>query len=57
MEALGCVQVRQRGSHVRMRCAECFTTIPVHRGENLGIGLMNKIERDCEPCLGEGWRP
>ncbi|MDP8930063.1 MAG: hypothetical protein M3O70_16215 [Actinomycetota bacterium] len=49
------MQVRQRGSHVRTRCAECFTTVLVHPGGTLGIGLMNEIERDCEPCLGEGW--
>ena len=33
----------------------CQTSVPVHPGETLGIGLMNKIEADMEHCLGEGW--
>lgn len=51
----GCQVLRQRGSHVRARCGKCFTTIPVHPGEDLGIGLLKAIERDLEPCLGKGW--
>jgi len=50
----GCVQVRQKGSHVRVRCGQCFTTVPVHPGEDLGIGLLRQIERDLELCLGKG---
>ena len=50
-----CVEVRQRGSHVRVRCGECLTTVPVHSGEDLGPGLLRAIERDLEPCLGKGW--
>ncbi|MGH2675101.1 MAG: type II toxin-antitoxin system HicA family toxin [Actinomycetota bacterium] len=26
------MRVRQRGSHVRVRCGRCQTTVPVHRG-------------------------
>lgn len=51
----GCVEVRRRGSHVRVRCAECVTTVPVHAGEDLGPGLLRAIERDLEACLGKGW--
>ena len=53
---LGCTVLRQKGSHVRVQCCEdCFTTIPVHAGEDLGKGLLRAIERDLEPCLGKGW--
>jgi predicted RNA binding protein YcfA (HicA-like mRNA interferase family) len=51
----GCVELRRRGSHVRVRCGECMTTVPVHSGEDLGPGLLRPIERDLEPCLGKGW--
>ena len=52
---MGCEKVRQKGSHVRIRCGSCFTTVPVHKGETLGKGLLDSIEKDLEPCLGEGW--
>lgn len=47
--------VRQVGSHQRWRCGRCQTTLPVHPGQVIGIGLMNRIEADLEPCLGKGW--
>jgi len=31
------------------------TTVPVHTGEDIGPGLLRRIERDLEPCLGKGW--
>lgn len=55
LRSLGCEEVRQKGSHVRVRCGTCFTTVPVHAGQDLGPGLLRAIERDLEPCLGEGW--
>ena len=57
LRAHGCRLVRQVGSHQRWETASghCKTVVPVHRGETLGIGLMNRIERDLEHCLGEGW--
>lgn len=51
----GCVEMRQRGSHVQVRCGTCQTTISVHQGEDLGPGLLRSIQRDLEPCLGKGW--
>lgn len=51
----GCVEVRQTGSHRRVQCGICATTVPLHRGEELGPGLLRAIERDLEPCLGKGW--
>jgi predicted RNA binding protein YcfA (HicA-like mRNA interferase family) len=52
-----CLEVRQRGSHIRIECGEgaCVTTVPVHAGEDLGKGLLAQIEHDLESCLGKGW--
>jgi predicted RNA binding protein YcfA (HicA-like mRNA interferase family) len=55
LRPFGCVEIRQRGSHVRVQCGRCFTTVPVHAGEDIGPGLLRAIERDLEPCLGKGW--
>ena len=55
LRSKGCVELRQKGSHVRVQCGSCFTTVPVHAGEELGRGLLRAIERDLEPCLGKGW--
>lgn len=52
---LGCEEVRQESSHVRIRTGECFTTVPVHKGRDLGSGILRAIERDLEPCLGKDW--
>lgn len=30
IEQLGGQKVRQKGSHVRMRAGDCFTTVPIH---------------------------
>ncbi|MHB8466531.1 MAG: type II toxin-antitoxin system HicA family toxin [Acidimicrobiales bacterium] len=51
----GCVQLRQHGSHIVVRCGKCQTVIPVHAGQDLGSGLLRAIERQLEPCLGKGW--
>jgi len=51
----GCVELRQKGSHVMVKCGKCQTVVPIHAGEDLGTGLLHKIERDLEPCLGQGW--
>ena len=49
--SFGCVETRQRGSHLRVECGRCVTTVPVHTGEDIGPGLLRRIERDLEPCL------
>jgi predicted RNA binding protein YcfA (HicA-like mRNA interferase family) len=54
LRSRGCAETRQRGSHLRIECGRCVTTVPVHSGEDLGPGLLRRIERDLEPCL-EGW--
>lgn len=55
LKALGCRETRQRGSHLRIECGRCATTVPVHASEDIGPGLLRRIERDLEPCLGKGW--
>jgi len=52
---VGCREVRKRGSHVRVECGKCTTTVPVHAGRDLPPGTLRAIERDLEPCLGKGW--
>jgi predicted RNA binding protein YcfA (HicA-like mRNA interferase family) len=46
---LGFEVVRIRGSHrfLRHEDGRC-TTVPVHRGETIGRGLLAQILRDCE---------
>lgn len=55
LKELGAEEVRMKGSHLRIRLGHCVTTVPVHVGRDLGPGLLRKIERDLEPCLGKGW--
>jgi len=41
--------VRQRGSHVYMRHADGrATVVPMHKGEDLGSGILSKILRDID---------
>ena len=56
LKRMGCHEVRQRGSHVRVRCGRCRTTVPVHAGEDLGPGLLAAIARDLSPCLPKSWK-
>ena len=43
----GFKQVHQKGSHVRLEHLDGRkTTIPLHSGENIGVGLLRKILRD-----------
>ena len=47
LEKLGFKKVHQKGSHVRMKHNDGRrTTIPLHAGEKVGIGLLRKILRD-----------
>ena len=54
LKGRGCVEFRQVGSHLTVRCSECLATIAVHTGD-IPTGTLRKIERDLEPCLGKGW--
>ncbi|TMM02262.1 MAG: addiction module toxin, HicA family [Actinobacteria bacterium] len=55
LRTLGCEEVRQKGSPVRLRCGRCETTVPIHAGEDLPPGTLRAIDRDLEPCLGRRW--
>ena len=47
LESLGFVQVRQKGSHRFFRHQDGRTaTVPDHKGEDLGRGILAKILRD-----------
>ena len=47
LESLGFQGLRQKGSHVRMEHSDGRkTSIPVHAGEKVGVGLLRKILRD-----------
>jgi len=56
LKARGAVLVRQKGSHARYKsaCGECATTVPMHKGD-VPIGTLRAIQKDMEPCYGEGW--
>ena len=57
LKALGCKQVRQRGSHARFvsPSGRCAVTVPMHRGRVIPIGTLMSIERTMYPCLGAKW--
>ncbi len=43
----GFVKTRQSGSHVRLEHPDGRkTSVPIHSGENVGVGLLRKILRD-----------
>ncbi|OGE34003.1 hypothetical protein A3H85_01170 [Candidatus Daviesbacteria bacterium RIFCSPLOWO2_02_FULL_40_8] len=47
LEKQGFEVVHQKGSHVRLKHADGRrTTVPMHSGENVGVGLLRKILRD-----------
>ena len=49
LQKLGFAKVHQKGSHVRMRHSDGRrTTIPLHAGEKVGVGLLGKILRDVQ---------
>jgi predicted RNA binding protein YcfA (HicA-like mRNA interferase family) len=53
----GCVEVRQVGSHRRFTSpnGQCHTTVPMHKGQDIGTDLLHRIERQMAPCLGKKW--
>lgn len=49
LSRMGFVQAHQKGSHVFFKHSDGrATTIPVHKGEDLGRGLIRSILRDIE---------
>lgn len=55
LKAHGCVELRQKGSHLFVQCGKCTTVVVVKKGEDLRTGTLRAIERQLEPCLGKGW--
>jgi len=47
LEKQGFAQIRQRGSHARLVHPDGRkTSVPIHSGENVHLGLLRKILRD-----------
>ena len=54
LETLGFARVRQRGSHVFLAHPDGRSiVVPVHKGENLGRGLIRTILREANLSIGE----
>jgi len=49
----GCIELRQKGSHIQVKCGRCQSTVPVHRGHDIKKGTLGAIERSLEVCLGD----
>jgi len=49
LKRIGFVPVRQRGSHIILKHPDGrITVVPVHRGEEIGRGLLTKIIKDAK---------
>ena len=49
LEKIGFQKVRQKGDHVFLKHPDGRTTVvPVHKGEEIGRGLLRKIIRDAK---------
>lgn len=55
LRSFKCIEVRQSGSHLVVKCGDCQTVIPVHPGRDIKRGTLKGIEKDLECCLGKGW--
>ena len=54
LEKIGFEKIHQKGSHLRMKHADGRrTTVPIHSGEKVGVGLLRKILRDINLSVGE----
>jgi predicted RNA binding protein YcfA (HicA-like mRNA interferase family) len=49
----GCIELRQKGSHLQVQCGKCQSTIPMHKGRDIKRGTLGAIERSLEVCLGD----
>lgn len=49
LQKQGFINVRQKGSHVRLEHPDGRkTSVPVHSGESVHVGLLRKILRDTQ---------
>jgi predicted RNA binding protein YcfA (HicA-like mRNA interferase family) len=54
LEKLGFYLVRQSGSHAIYHHSDGrWATIPIHKGKDLGKGILRKILKDAKITLGE----
>ena len=54
LKKLGFVRIRQSGSHAIYRHPDGrWTTVPIHKGRDLGKGLLHKILKDAEISVEE----
>ncbi len=54
LKKIGFEVTRVKGSHHFLRHVDGrITVIPVHAGEDIGPGLLNKILNDCDLASGE----
>jgi len=54
LKSAGFEVIRVRGSHHYLQHPDSRSTVvPVHAGETIGVGLMNKILDDCEMTVEE----
>ena len=52
LEKIGFVAARQRGSHMQMRHEDGrTTTVPMHKGRDIALGLLRKIASDIRLTL------
>lgn len=50
-----CVELRQNGSHLQVRCGGCTSTIPIHGSSDIKLGTLKGIEKSLGICLGPNW--
>ena len=49
LEKIGFRKIRQKGSHVIMRHSDGrMTVVPIHKGEDIGPGLLLEIIKDAK---------
>jgi predicted RNA binding protein YcfA (HicA-like mRNA interferase family) len=54
LEKLGFTCIRQSGSHMVFHHSDGrWTTLPIHKGKDLGKGILRKILKDADITVGE----
>ena len=54
LQKAGFQVMRQKGSHIYLKHPDGrATVVPIHKGEDIGRGLLRKILRDTELTRGE----
>jgi predicted RNA binding protein YcfA (HicA-like mRNA interferase family) len=54
LEKLGFSRIRQSGSHIIYHHADGrWTTVPIHKGKDLGKGILRKILKDARLSVND----